>query len=225
MTRPPPLGGGPSGRPGGRNVVYRVKGNLYVNLTHRCDSACVFCHRLDDPSVAGADLYLPPDAEPSAAETLEAVERALAESPAGEIVFCGYGEPTLRWDVLVEIARALRTRRPGLRLRLNTNGHGSLIQKRSIVAEAAGVLDAVSVSLNAADADTYQRLCPNSLGPEVYRAVCSFIRDCAGAGLDVVATAVRHPDVDLEATRRKAETLGAKFESRPLDDVRRNFYN
>ena len=76
-------------------ITYEYGGGLYVNLTNRCDCACVFClrHNGHKGSIYADDLWL--DHEPTREEALaDLLSRDLAGYP--EIVFCGFGEPTFR---------------------------------------------------------------------------------------------------------------------------------
>jgi len=202
----------------GQTVVYPIRRSLYVNLTNRCTSACTFCPRADetcDLVVKGHDLRL--DHEPEAPEVLAALEAARPEDYA-EVVFCGFGEPTLRLEALARVAREVK-RRWDLPVRLDTNGHGSAIAGRDITDDLAGLVDAVSVSLNAADAEEYERLCRPTI-PGAFRATCDFIRACKGKIPEVRATAVAVPGLDVEAVRRLAEeALGAEFRVREYNEV------
>jgi TatD family-associated radical SAM protein len=132
-----------------------------------------------------------------------------------EAVFCGFGEPTERLDVLLEVAEWIKQHygRP-LKIRVNTNGHGYLLNRgRDVAAElkAAGV-DTVSVSLNAGDRETYMEICKPTL-PDAYKAVIDFIRK-AKPLLQVEATAVRMIEVDIAKTEAVAAGLGVKFRVR-----------
>jgi len=203
---------------GGATFVYPIRHSLYVNLTNRCTNTCTFCPRsAEDPdlTVKGHNLAL--EHEPDVQELVDALEAA---RPANytEVVFCGFGEPTLRLDVLKRVADAVK-RRWRLPVRLNTNGHGSAIAGRDITADLAGRIDVVSVSLDAPDAETYARLCQPTL-PDAFEAVCEFIRACKGHIGDVCATAVAVPGLDIEAVRRLAEEeLGARFRARTYNEV------
>ncbi len=201
---------------GGPCIVYPIRRSLYVNVTNECSNRCTFCPRATgELIVKGHDLRLP--REPTAEEIL----KALADSGAGqyeEVVFCGFGEPTLRLDVVKEVARTVRERWR-LRTRLDTNGQGSAIAGRDIAAELVGLIDSVSVSLDAPDAATYERLCRPTI-PNAFAAVCAFIRACSGCIPQVRATAVALPGLDLEAVRRVAEKdLGVAFEVRAYNVV------
>lgn len=206
-----------------KNIVYRTKSGLYINLTNRCDSACVFCHRADAPLVGAYDLHLKREEEPSASEVVTGVE---SELPCKELVYCGYGEPLLRYETLIESARRLReahSREEIPLIRINTNGHGNLIAGRNLIPNLAGLIDQLSVSLNAHDQATYDRLCPNTYGERAFPAVLEFIREAVRAGIAVTASTVAHPEVNIEACQKLAESLGAGFKVRPLDDVVINF--
>lgn len=204
-------------------IAYAIRDSLYLNLTNACTDRCVFCALSDPefwagtgtaPFVKGHHLRMLRD--PSAAELVAA---AGDPSRYREVVFCGYGEPTIRLDALVEVARALK-QRGARRIRLDTNGHGNLIHKRSIVRDLAGLVDEVSVSLNTATAEQYVELCRPTFGLPTYDAIKTFIRECKGVIPTVVATVVAMPGVDVEAIRRIAEEeLGAQFRARPYDDV------
>jgi TatD DNase family protein len=201
---------------GGACLVYPIRRSLYVNVTNECSNRCTFCPRSGgDLVVKGHDLHL--EAAPTAAEMIRALERSRPENYE-EVVFCGFGEPTLRLDAVKQVARAVKDRWR-LPTRLNTNGQGSAINGRDIVPELVGLIDAVSVSLDAPDAATYERLCRPTL-PNAFAAVCDFLRAAKGRIPTVRATAVAVPGLDLEAVRRLArEDLGVEFEVRDYNVV------
>jgi len=203
---------------GGQTSVYPIRRSLYVNLTNRCTSACTFCPRADEAAdlvVKGHDLRLAH--EPEVHEVVGALEAARPENYT-EVVFCGFGEPTLRLDVLKRVAAEVK-RRWDLPVRLDTNGHGSAIAGRDITDDLAGLVDTVSVSLNAPDAATYERLCRPTI-PDAFQAVCDFIRASKGKIPEVRATAVAVPGLDVEAVRRLAEEdLGVPFRVRAYNEV------
>lgn len=193
-----------AGRP---SIAYEMWDNLYLNITNRCTNRCSFCVRNETDVLWGYNLRL--ETEPSADEIMEAVGDP---GRYREIVFCGYGEPTLRLDVVKDVAGRLK--RTGARVRLDTNGQGNLIWNRNIAPELAEVLDAVSVSLNAQDAATYDRVCGSRFGEAAYGAVLAFIRECKRSGLAVVASVVDVPDVDVPAAARVADELGVALRVR-----------
>jgi TatD DNase family protein len=197
-------------------LVYPIRNSLYINVTNECSNRCTFCPRSDgDLEVKGHDLRLA--REPSATEIVLALQAAGIER-YDEAVFCGFGEPTMRLEVIKEVARTVK-QRWAKRVRLNTNGHGSALAGRDIAPELVGLVDAVSVSLDAPDAATYDHVCHPSL-PNAFEAVCAFLRSCKGRIPEVRATAVAVPGLDLDATRRLAEQdLGVAFEVRAYNVV------
>jgi TatD DNase family protein len=105
-------------------------------------------------------------------------------------------------------------------VRVNTDGLGNLVHGRNILPELAGLVDALSVSLNAPDAETYARICPNRYGAASFAALLDFLREAPKHVPTVSATAVALPGLDPEAVRRLAESIpGVSFRLRPYDDL------
>ena len=189
-------------------IVYEIRRSLYINLTNRCSCNCAFCPRVaGDGHVVGHYLRL--TSEPSTNDVLREIEK---RTDFDEVVFCGLGEPTLRLRELLEIAEKLKGK--GYFIRLNTNGHGSLINKLDLPPKLAGSVDKVSVSLNAADADTYIGICRPDRGREAYQAMIEFVKDCVRLKIQTDVSIVDLPNIDMEACRAMAEDLGAKFRLR-----------
>lgn len=191
----------------GKVYAYPIGDRLYLNITNRCPNRCVFCIRNNEKGV-GYDLWL--DREPSAAEVLAAAGDVGAYR---EVVFCGYGEPLLRWEVVVEVARALKTRY-GVSIRVNTNGLAEALLKQRILPHLKGLVDTISISLNAADAATYERLCQSSLGSEAYPALLRFIRESKLFIPRVIVSVVQIADFDPEPVRKLADELGVELRIR-----------
>ena len=146
---------------------------------------------------------------------------ASAADPSGydEVVFCGYGEPVIRLKELLEVGKQLKTK-GAKRIRLNTNGHGNLIHRRSVARELLGTVDELSVSLNTPNAQQYLELCRPSFGLKTYEAIKDFIRESRDAGMNVSATVVAMPGVDIQACRKVAEEeLKVAYRVRTYDDV------
>lgn len=196
-------------------LLYRIDTRLYVNVTPKCTARCVFCPRETRPVVHGIDLSLP--SAPPADAYAEELESELKRWQPEEIVFCGFGEPTLRLRLLKRLATIARRR--GVRTRLDTNGHGSLIHGRPILRGLVGLLDAISISLNAADTETYERVMrPRVTG--AFEGTLAFIEEAVELIPEVTVTAVTGlPDVDEEALRRLVLRLGARFRGRPLGRI------
>lgn len=199
---------------GRRTVTYKIRHSLYVNLTTRCTADCVFCARLHDPVVSGYYLGLKEEEEPSADEILEEVGDP---TPFEEIVFCGYGEPTLRLDVIKDVAKMVKAR--GGRTRIDTIGHANLIAKRNVVPELVGLIDHVSISLNASDPVKYEKLCRTEFPGEAFTGMLEFAREAVRLLPKVTMSVVRVPNLDIEACRRIADDVGATFRIREYDLV------
>ena len=201
---------------GGPCFVYPIRRSLYVNVTNECSNRCRFCPRSGGELVVkGHDLRLA--REPSAGDVLKALRDARVED-YDEVVFCGFGEPTLRLEDIRKVGKEVRARWKK-KVRLDTNGQGSVLAGRDIVPDLAEFVDAVSVSLNAPDAAAYERLCRPTI-PNAFEAVCAFIRRAREMIPEVRATAVAVPGLDLEAVRRLAEEdLGVAFHVRAYNVV------
>jgi TatD DNase family protein len=193
-------------------IAYAIRNSLYIALTNDCTNNCEFCARNQSYVVKGHDIKL--DHEPSAAEVLAAMGDV---SKYDEVVFCGFGEPTMRLEVLKTVAAQMKQQ--GQTVRLNTNGLSNLYYQRDIVPELVGLVDVVSVSLNTADPAQYRQMCRPRFGEAAYEGMCEFIRACVAAGLKTVCTAVEMPEIDLAAARRKTAELGAEFRARSYVDA------
>jgi TatD DNase family protein len=193
-------------------IAYQIRNSLYLNITNRCTNACRFCAKFKDFTVKGHQLALPH--EPSKQEVLDAIGDPTRFE---EVVFCGYGEPLLRLDLVKEIAGWLQEQQ--VKVRINTDGQANLVHQRNIVPELVGLVDAVSVSLNAADAATYQKWCQSEFGEAGYAAVKEFLRLANEFLPDVTATAVTLPGLDIAACREIAAGLGVEFRERDYNEV------
>ncbi len=207
----------PAGEP---VLAYALGDALYLNLTSACTLACTFCPKIRDGDwvVGGYDLRLARN--PSADEVWQAATR-IGLSDRSEVVFTGLGEPTRRLGVLLDLVGRLKA--AGVRrVRVDTDGLASLREGRDVppLLAAAGV-DAVSVSLNAPDAEGYARLCPSRYGLAAYGAVKGFIERCVQVLPEVAASAVALPGLAEADCRRVAEGLGARFRWRPYDRLGR----
>jgi cyclic pyranopterin phosphate synthase len=195
-------------------TVYWLDNSLYLNITNRCSNNCWFCFRNFKQGVGGFNLKL--EREPTPAEVKADLEVALGLRRWSEVVFCGFGEPTARLDVLLEVARWIRKRYGGsVPIRVDTNGHGYVLNKGRDVAQelrAAGV-SKVSVSLNGHDEASYAENCRPEFGGG-FAAVLEFVKKAKEAGLDVEVSAVRMPEVDVEKVRVVAESLGVPLRIR-----------
>jgi TatD DNase family protein len=190
-------------------VAYRIRDSLYLNITRRCDADCVFCDRKGEANVKGHNLRI--EKEPTVREIIESI---VDPSQYDEIVFCGYGEPTIRLDAVKEVARWLKER--GATVRLNTDGHGDVINKRNIVPELVGLIDEISISMNSTDPEQYGKLMRID-GPRFHRAMIEFAREAKKHIPHVTMTVVDIDEVDVERARRFVEEeVGVRFKRRPF---------
>lgn len=194
-------------------IAYAIRNSLYLNLTNRCSNRCTFCAKNKSFIVKGHDLKL--EREPEPAELLAAVGDPQKYK---EIVFCGFGEPLLRLEVVKTVAAELKKK--GARIRVDTDGQANLVYGRNILPELQGLVDAISVSLNAENAEKYHRLCRSPFGAKAYQGILEFLRQAKNFIPEVIATVIDMPGVDVEACRRLVEEdLGVKFKVRIFDEV------
>jgi TatD DNase family protein len=193
-------------------IVYRIRDSLYLNVTNRCTNSCVFCIRQKTDFIKGHNLRL--EREPDAAEVIAAIG-----DPARfkEVVFCGYGEPLLRLELVKAVAKWLKDKRA--RVRINTNGQGSIIAGRNIAPELAELVDEVSVSLNAADDKTYQGVCHSRYGDAAFTEVKRFVSECVRAGIKTSVTVLEMPGISVTACGDLAAELGVPLRVRHYDAV------
>jgi TatD DNase family protein len=191
-------------------IAYRVRNSLYLNITNRCSNICTFCPKFNEYRLYDNNLRL--TVEP----TFEEVMAAIGDpTEFDEIVFCGFGESLLRLELVVLIARELKLRY-NCRIRINTDGQANLVYGRNIIPELAGLVDSISVSLNAPDAETYMQLCNTPFGVDGFSAVCDFIHLAKEQIPDVIASVVNIPGINIDACRELAQSLGASFRVRAL---------
>jgi len=190
-------------------IVYPIGRSLYLNITNQCPNHCEFCIRFQGRELKGHRLAL--DHEPPLPEVMDAL-RAWPLELYDEIVFCGFGEPTCRMDVLLEVAEYLQLRQQ--RVRLNTNGLGNLINCCDIVPDLVGKVDAVSVSLNTPNAEQYQKLCHSEFGEEAWHAMTLFVQKCKAENLETRVTVLDLPEVDVEACQHLADKMGVPLRRR-----------
>jgi TatD family-associated radical SAM protein len=203
------------------SIVYRYKNGLYVNLTNRCPTACVFCIKNKwDMDYRGANLNLE-NLEPSPAEVARLAALAYAEKSFDELVFCGYGEPAMRLDAVIETARLVKSGATApvparTRIRLDTNGLANLIWGRDVVPELKGLVDAVYVSLNASESKRWAELMRPvaRYAGNGFESAKDFIRAAARLLPETVATIVECEPEEMAAFKKLAAELGVKYKVR-----------
>ena len=191
--------------------TYVIGNNCYVNLTNRCSNRCTFCVRNDKQTFEGYSLWLK-EGEPNAQQVIDGIGDP---KKYDEIVFCGYGEPTYRLDVMLAVCDGVHAR--GGKTRLNTNGHGSIINERDIAPELKGRLDGINISLNASDAHRYAKLC-RPLYPEMaFDSMLFFARACRAQGLNCWFSVVDCiGEEEIAKCRAVAEKVGIPLRVRPM---------
>lgn len=194
-------------------IVYPIEKGLYVNLTNRCTNDCAFCVRTTTDFSMGYDLWL--KNEPSVSEVVSEIKRQDPENYK-ELVFCGYGEPTERFEDMLEIIRRVKEF-SDIKVRLNTNGHANLIAGRDVTGEMEGLIDVVSISLNAPDAEKYQKICRGVYGEQGFFAMLDFARLSVKHVPEVVLSIVDiMPEGEKEKCAQIAKDIGAKLRIREL---------
>lgn len=200
------------------NLVYFLDGNIYINLTNLCTNDCVFCIRTLKDDVVGTNLILK-DEKVKVEDVISQLIK-MKDKIDKEVVFCGYGEPLIKLEELKQVAKYIKENYPNVKIRINTNGQANLIHKRNIVPELVGIIDKISVSLNAQNSELYNELAQPHI-PGSYEAVKEFIKECVKNGIDTTATIVtgyKNYPVDLKECKKIAKELGAKFRERPWLD-------
>jgi len=194
-------------------IAYRIRNSLYLNITNRCTNRCTFCAKFKSYTVKGHFLRL--NEEPGFREIIDAIGGT--PEKYDEIVFCGYGEPLIRIELVKKVGLFLK--RMGCRIRIDTDGLANLVHGRNVLAELMFV-DTISVSLNAPDSKTYQELVKTPFGDAAFPAVLYFLREAKKYIPRVVASVVAVPGLDIEACRRVAvEDAGVEFRVREYNEV------
>ena len=199
-----------------QTISYEYEGSLYVNLTNRCDCACVFCLRNNGHkgSIYADDLWL--EHEPTRQEALDnLLERDLTSYP--EIVFCGFGEPTYRIDDILWLVDEMKKSVPNLPpIRINTNGHANLIHGRDITPELKGRIDVLSISLIGSTCEEYVKVTRPRDKEAAWDAMLDFTRRAAQYVPQVKMTIVNKDKTpeEIDACRTMCEELGATLRVR-----------
>jgi TatD family-associated radical SAM protein len=187
----------------------------YVNITNQCNCACTFCLRQFKEMAKENTLWL--ESEPTAAQIIESLEQQ-DWSLIREIVFCGFGEPTLRLDVLLEVMRYVKGKMPQMKTRLNTNGLSDLEYKKETAVLFAGLLDTISISLNASNEDEYLKLTRSKFGQGSYEAMLTFAQNCRPHIENVVLTVVDSIGVDeIKKCQAICDERGVTLRVRPYE--------
>ncbi len=194
------------------------KRGIYVNLTNKCNCACTFCLRNMKEMAEQSSLWL--KEEPSVDEVKSLLDK-LPWDMVSEIVFCGFGEPTCRIDAVVELLKYVKTTHPEVKTRINTNGLSDLMYGRSTAGDfAGGILDTVSISLNASNKERYLELTRAKYGIESFDAMLKFAVDCKEYVPNVVMTVVEKVEnqQEIDLCQKICDDRGLKLRVRIYED-------
>ena len=188
---------------------------VYINLTNACTNSCVFCLREQKDDVCGAQMWH--DGNYKLEDIIEQFEKFHSTNQiVKNVVFCGYGEPFLKKDMMKAFAQYLRENYPEIKIRVNTNGHANAVYKMNVAEEFKGLLDEASVSLNSDNAKQYDEICQPKI-ENAFEAVKDFLKCCKEAGIKTYASIVTGFDereINVENCEKIAHELGAEFRNR-----------
>lgn len=197
-----------------QTFAYIVGNGIYINLTNRCTNDCTFCLRNNGDTAYGSDsLWL--EREPSPDEVIAQIDDIYFDK-CESFVFCGYGEPTCRFDALIETAQKLKKAYPDIPIRLNTNGQSELINGEESTKMLFGLIDSISISMNASNEIDYDKLCHSVFGKKAYSAMIEFASHCVGnialVQFSVVETTLS--DDDIRKCQENVDKIGARLRIR-----------
>ena len=195
------------------SVVYSLKNNpnLYLNITNQCSNKCYFCFKNFWPGIGQFNLIL--DREPSYGEVIKEIEKIINKKSWREVVFTGFGEPTERLDLVIEVIKYIK-RYHHIHTRLDTNGHGYLLNPgREVIEELkeAG-LDRVCVSLNTPNKELYNKVCRSEF-EDAFENVLDFVKRSKNV-FDTEITAVDINEIDMNEMEKLAEEISVRFRKR-----------
>lgn len=190
------------------DIVYTFEGSVYLNITNSCPCKCKFCIRNNSDSVGDADTLWFSGHNPSFDEIKKAIDEYDFTGYNGEVIFCGYGEPTFAYDNLIKTCKYIHENL-GLKVRLNTNGLSDLLNKKPTAKELCENTDKISISLNEHSSEKYCELCAPAFGEKSFDAIIKFAKECKQYGQDLRFSVVDViPQEDIEKCRELADSLG-----------------
>ncbi|PRX26456.1 TatD family-associated radical SAM protein [Orenia metallireducens] len=190
-------------------ITYGLEDKLYINLTNRCTNDCEFCVRNFKDGVGDYNLWL--DKEPTTREIINNIGDASAYN---EIIFCGYGEPMIRLEEIKEISNYLKNDYPKVPIRINSNGQANLIHNRNILPEISDLIDSISISLNAHNSKSYQKICKSTFSDKAFPAIIEFISEAKKYISEVRVSVVDYPEVDIDSCSKLAKKLNVPLKIR-----------
>jgi len=166
--------------------------------------------------VEGVNMHLVKQ-KANADDVIENIKR-LSDKIGSEVVFCGYGEPSLELESLKKVAEFIKNTYPDVKIRVNTNGHANLVHKRDVIPELKGLVDSFSVSLNSDNSTQYKEITNCAFSAEVgFNGMQDFIKSAVKNNIKTYATVVvgyKDTNIDVEKCEQLATSLGATFRVR-----------
>lgn len=196
------------------NLVYLLENKIYINLTNLCTNDCIFCIRGLKDDVAGSNMWLA-DENITADDVISQLKKVEDKISSG-ITFCGYGEPTIKIEVLKDVAKYIKENYPNTKIRVNTNGHANAIHKRNVIDELKGLVDEFSISLNGETEELYNELSQPKI-KNAYKEMKAFASNAVKAGIKTtlsVVTGYKNYDVNVDECEKIAQKIGASFRNR-----------
>lgn len=196
------------------NLVYILDNKIYINLTNKCTNNCLFCIRQQKDDVVGTNMWLETE-DYHPADVIIQLENVSDKINNG-VTFCGYGEPTIKLDNLINVAKYIKEYYPETYIKINTNGHGNIINKKNILPELKGLVDEFSISLNAQNEELYNKLSQPKVS-DGYNAMLDFAEESVKLGFKTTLSVVsKYQDynVDLVECENIAKRIGANFRNR-----------
>lgn len=190
--------------------TYKIDNNLYINITNKCSNACDFCVR-NLPGAFEHDLWL--EKEPTSEEVVKEIF-SWDLSKFEQLVFCGFGEPLERIDEVIEICRKVKSR-INIHIRINTNGQANKIHNYDVTPKFKSLVDSISISLNAKNAEEYDAICHSIFGTDAFSALLDFAEKSKQYVKDVQLSVVDCiSKEDIEECRKIAKSVGVKLKVR-----------
>ena len=193
------------------------KRSIYVNITNDCNCDCVFCLRSMKEMAKESSLWVEHD--PSIAEIIAELEKVPWDY-VGEVVCCGFGEPLLRLETVLGVLRYVKEKHPDVSTRVNSNGLGELEHGCVFAERFAGILDTISISLNASNAERYLALTQSRFGIQSFEAMLTFAEHCKPYVPNVVLTVVEKVEdaEEIALCRKICADRGLTLRVRPYED-------
>ena len=107
----------------------------------------------------------------------------------------------MRLDIVLGVLRHVKKHHPQVPTRVNTNGLGELEHGTVFAQRFAGLLDTISISLNASNAERYLALTRSKFGIGSYEAMLTFAEHCKPYIPNVVLTVVEKVENEEEIAR------------------------